>query len=70
MSVLNLETMKPVTDTISEESMMMIKCISLKKEKGLLSEMSSKNDGSQDVAWCATHFMKGGGQDLLKVVVM
>ena len=32
--VLNLETMKPVVDMISEESMMMMKCISLKKEKG------------------------------------
>ena len=32
--VLNLDTMKPVVDAISEESMMIIKYIYLKKENG------------------------------------
>ena len=66
LSLTNLETLKPVACTISEECMTMIKYLTLEKEKGLLSEMLFRSDGEQKVEWCATHIMWGGSQDLLR----
>ena len=66
LSLTNLKAMSPETNTISEETMSMIKYLSLEKDKGLLSKMVFRGDGEQGVVWCATHLMWEGGQTLLK----
>lgn len=66
MSLTNLEAMDPTTDTISEETLMIIKYLSFEKDKGLLSKMVFRKDGEQGMVWCATHLMWEGGQALLK----
>lgn len=65
IKITNLDAIKPVTNTISEETLMLIKYPLFEEDKGLLNEIVFKNR-EQNVVWCVAHLMWECGQVLLK----